>query len=352
MTNHNLAGSNQILRSASLAVLACAAGWLAIFSLARPSPTLAQSASSLIIPANATRITTESLALEYRQIVIEGLVLEVDSSSARALGLSWVFSRDESSEPSNAILKGVGLQESGDFPTENVPVFIPGSDSLGYVPGVGVRSAPVGIGGVFDGMRVDSHTFIAQVRAAVTMGKAEILSQPIAVALNNTTANLATVDEIPFQDIRTSENYVATVNNTILEISKRDAGISLEVTPRLTPDGRRIALEIKNLKVGQVVGYEVVRGVPRPTIQTASVNTQVALADRESLLISGIKAVRERRIRRGIPVLKDIPVLGYLFSKSTDTQERVDILFMITPHLLDPGQNPLLPREFQNRSGW
>lgn len=285
----------------------------------------------------ANSITSDSLLTNYRQIVIEGLVLEVDSSLARQWGIEMFFTRNDSATGNN--FAGAALQEENATATGLVPRL-----NTSGSPSVGSEARPLGIGATFDGFKTDTGTFQTTVRAAVGKGRCNILSQPIAVAMTGNQVTLTTLDEIPFPDILTRDRQPA-----VLDLSNKKVGITLEVVPTLRPQNDRITLDIKNLTVGQVTGYVTVSGVSRPSIQTSQVNTRIDLSNNESLLISGIKAARDRTERRGVPLLKDIPVLGLLFGRQTHIQERVDILFMITPHLLHAGENPLLPREFKNR---
>lgn len=287
----------------------------------------------------ANPITSDSLLTNYRQIVIEGLVLEVDSALARQWGIEMFFTRNDSATGNN--FAGAALQEENPTAMGLVPRL-----NTGNSPSVGSDARPLGIGATFDGFKTDTGTFQTTVRAAVGKGRCNILSQPIAVAMTGNQVTLATLDEIPFPDILTRDRQPA-----VLDLSNKKVGITLEVVPTLRPQSDRITLDIKNLTVGQVTGYVTVSGVARPSIQTSQVNTRIDLSDNESLLISGIKSARDRNERRGVPLLKDIPVLGLLFGRQTLIQERVDILFMITPHLLHAGENPLLPKEFRNRDG-
>jgi len=310
-----------------------------------PTPIAALPTTLERLLRSVDRISSETLMDRFRQVVIEGLVVEVDTSTARQWGVEWFYTRNESGEPSNSKLAGIGMTEPNTFATGATPnLNIPANASTGF-PTIGSTNSAVGIGGTFDGIKLVSGLIQTRIRAAVGKGKADILSQPIAVAVNGTKVTLSTVDEIPFQDIQTGEKHVAT-----LDLSNKKVGITLDVVPTFDINRERVLLDIQRLSVGQLNGYQTIRGVARPIIQTSEVNTKVELADRESLLISGIKAIRERGARKGVPLLKDIPVLGYLFGSATTVQERVDILFMVTPHVLDPGRNPLFPREFKNRS--
>jgi len=299
-------------------------------------------------------LTTSALFNTYRQIVIEGLVVEVDSTEARQWGIEMFYQRNPGNLGGGGNLSGAVLRTPNTFPLGGVPSL----DTSVNPPEVNLDSQPIGAGATFDSFETDTFLFQTRVRAAVIGGKANILSQPIAVTQSGMEVNLSTVDEIPFQDI-VVDAYQATiipdyqkelgaVRADFKDFTAKKAGITLKVTPQLLPP-ERIQLDISTLDVGQLAGFIYVRGVARPIIEHSTLETQVELADGESLLISGIKTTKDTSVRRGIPVLKNLPVLGLLFGSNTVLHEQVDILFMITPHLLRPGQNPLAPRDFQNK---
>lgn len=314
----------------------------------KPAAAPATGNSSFVGPDNI--LTTSSLLTTYRQIVVEGLVVEVASTEARQWGIEAFYQRNPANLDGGGNLAGSILSAPNSFPLGGVPSLNTGVNP----PQVTVAQDTVGMGATLDGFQTDNYLFQTRVRAAVIKGKANILSQPIAVTRSGQEVLLKTVDEIPFQDIVTEGSHVTRFSNAsnnlavFNDYAKKDAGITLKVKPTLLPP-ERIQLDVTTLDVGQLAGFVQVRGIARPILEHSQLATKVELANNESLLISGIKTTSEVSERRGIPVLKDLPVLGLLFGSNTVRTERVDILFMITPHLLAPGENPLFPREFTNR---
>ncbi len=66
----------------------------------------------------------------------------------------------------------------------------------------------------------------------------------------------------------------------------------------------------------------------------------------ETIQMSSLKGRRSKIVRQGVPVLMHLPLLGYLFSSREEVFESVDILFFLTPHLIPPGRNMLVPYDF------
>ncbi len=330
-----------------LLALVAGTALLATPALAQKKPRKAPAETPPVSGENI--VTTEGLLNLYRQIVIEGLVVEVDSSEVRRWGIEMLYQRNDAKAPTNNFA-GAVLHNPNTFPIGGVPIFQPGSD-----PPVGIESERIGAGMTFDSFETDTWLFQARVRAAVMNGKARILSQPIAVARSGSEVHLTTAEEIPFLDIRPTGYQVPELGpdtDNLATVSpdffNKKAGITLKVTPQFRPPSR-VQLDITELNVGQLAGFVQVRGVARPVIQNSTVTTEVELANDESLLISGIKITSEGSGRRGVPVLKDLPILGLLFGENTVVVDRQDILFMITPHVLAPGQNPIMPKDFKNQ---
>jgi len=216
-------------------------------------------------------LTTSALFNTYRQIVIEGLVVEVDSTEARQWGIEMFYQRNPGNLGGGGNLSGAVLRTPNTFPLGGVPSL----DTSVNPPEVNLDSQPIGAGATFDSFETDTFLFQTRVRAAVIGGKANILSQPIAVTQSGMEVNLSTVDEIPFQDI-VVDAYQATiipdyqkelgaVRADFKDFTAKKAGITLKVTPQLLPP-ERIQLDISTLDVGQLAGFIYVRGVARPII--------------------------------------------------------------------------------------
>ncbi|NQU45391.1 hypothetical protein HQ520_19085, partial [bacterium] len=86
----------------------------------------------------------------------------------------------------------------------------------------------------------------------------------------------------------------------------------------------------------------------RPEIVKSNASGKVLLQDSETLVIGGLQSRRMVSQRSRIPVLGWIPFLGWFFTFHEMKEETVDVLFLITPHVLPPGVNPVLPFDFEN----
>jgi type IV pilus assembly protein PilQ len=127
--------------------------------------------------------------------------------------------------------------------------------------------------------------------------------------------------EIPFQE-RTSSGATS--------VAFKEAVLSLEVTPRITPDDR-IDMELKVNKDSPDFAREVL-GVP--PVDTREVETTVLVDNGETVVLGGVYERNKTVSKEQVPLLGDIPVVGYLFKQKTETDNNSELLIFITPKVL------------------
>ena len=150
--------------------------------------------------------------------------------------------------------------------------------------------------------------------------RGKIVSSPRVTTANQQKAKIASGTEIPY--LEASSSGAATV-------AFKEAVLSLEVTPQITPDDKIIMdLEVKKEKVGTIFA-----GVP--SIDTQNVVTQVLVANGETAVIGGIYEQTERNDVDKVPLLGDLPVIGNLFKRRTKQDDKTELLIFITPKIMD-----------------
>ena len=167
-----------------------------------------------------------------------------------------------------------------------------------------------------------------ELSALQTEGNGEILSNPRVVTADNLEANISQGREIPYT-VPSSGTGPATT-----EFKK--AVLELKVKPKITPDERiRMELEIKKDDVG--------RDVPQagggfvPSIDTRSVKTNVLVNNGETIVLGGVFEQQKTKSKSEVPLLGDIPLLGYLFQQNTTKIGKQQLLIFITPQILKEG---------------
>ena len=166
-----------------------------------------------------------------------------------------------------------------------------------------------------------------ELSAAEAEGRGEIISSPRLVTANQREATIEQGVEIPYQE---SSSSGATTT------SFKKAVLSLKVTPQITPDNRVILdLTVAKDSVGQLVASAT--GGFVPSIDTREIVTQVLVNDGQTVVLGGILETERRETENKVPLLGDVPVLGYLFKTKSRSDNKDELLIFVTPRILHEG---------------
>jgi type IV pilus assembly protein PilQ len=158
---------------------------------------------------------------------------------------------------------------------------------------------------------------------ADTLGK--VISSPRVVTADNQKAHIEQGTEIPYVTPG-SANAPATVQF-------KKAVLALDVTPQITPDNRIIMLvEIRKDAVGQFVPVQ--GGGSVPSIDTKNVTTQIAVNNGDTAVIGGIYEETINNNVTKVPLLGDIPILGYVFKQTGKELDKTELLIFLTPRII------------------
>jgi type IV pilus assembly protein PilQ len=166
-----------------------------------------------------------------------------------------------------------------------------------------------------------------ELSAAQAEGRGEVVSSPRIITANQKEATIEQGTEIPYQQ---SASSGATT------ISFKKAVLSLKVKPLITPDNRIILdLAVTKDSVGQVIVTS--GGVNVPAIDTRTLTTQVLVGDGQTVVLGGILETTRRDSEKKVPMIGDIPVIGYLFKNTTRVNNKDELLIFVTPKILREG---------------
>jgi type IV pilus assembly protein PilQ len=155
--------------------------------------------------------------------------------------------------------------------------------------------------------------------------RGKVVSSPRVITADNQKAHIEQGTEIPYVTPG-SANSPATV-------SFKKAVLRLDVTPQITPDNRIImTVEVRKDQVGQFV--QLGGGFQVPSIDTRNVTTQIAVNNGDTAVIGGIYEETIRNEVDKVPLLGDIPGLGYLFKTTTKSSEKTELLIFLTPRVV------------------
>ncbi|WP_227501823.1 type IV pilus secretin PilQ [Marinobacter nitratireducens] len=251
-----------------------------------------------------------------RQVSIEARIVRAQTNVAEDLGIRWGGAAYDVSGD-NVFAIG-GSQESVEEARQaaagnNNTITFPGALAVDLgVTGEGASSFAIGWGS--DDFLVD-----LELSALESDGQAEVVSQPRVVTADRQTASIKSGEEIPYQEASSSG---------ATSVSFKEAVLSLEVTPQITPDDKIIM----DLVVNQDSRGEVTAGIP--SINTNEVTTQVLVGNGETVVLGGIFQSELATQTTKTPFLGDIPYLGRLFKRTEHIDERSELLIFITPKIV------------------
>jgi type IV pilus assembly protein PilQ len=244
------------------------------------------------------------------QVLIESNLIETTPTFSRALGIEM-----------EALFNNGRVRTSNRFranpPFEGSPQPTP-SDNLLIIPTTGFRFGYFG------------NNITQVLSAAEAEGNVKIISRPSVVTLNNVESQIESANIVR---IRTSAATVGEAG-TLREIR---AGIILKVTPQVSADGfvlLNITAKSSTLDFGRTVD-----GIPQENTREAKAN--VLVRDGETVVIGGIMKDTSSNSDTGVPYLKDIPVLGWLFKKASWQKDFEELVVFITPRILAAGAENL-----------
>lgn len=212
---------------------------------------------------------------------------------------------------------------------------------------------PQGIAfGIAHGSSTDANgNKIPNVAAAITAlaqnRDVKILSNVPLLAQNNAEASVNVVENIPVLR-STIQGGSGTSRDVIQNIDRMDVGIKLKLTPHVNPSDE-ISLKL-NPSIEAIVD-EGDDGQFSPTIARRDVTTTITVSNNQSVVISGL--IREDRINQEnkVPLLGDIPVIGWLFKSKSDSVRRTNLLIFVTPRIVgDAKQAAAIKQEWQDRA--
>lgn len=181
----------------------------------------------------------------------------------------------------------------------------------------------------------DASRLDAVIRALKNSGEFRSLAQPNLVTREGESASFLAGGEFPFPTIQSggSSNHVT--------ITWKEFGIKLDFTPEITNTGNislHVAPEVSSLDFANGLTYE---GFNIPSILARRVETKVELRPGQTLAIGGLMDNRILKDVDKIPVLGDIPILGFFFRSEAARQDRTELLVLVTPYLLDQNNLPV-----------
>lgn len=267
-----------------------------------------------------------NLDIPKPQVLIKVVFLEVTHNNAYDIGVEGGFGNKSVGGGSSAgTAAGANM-----FGISGLSTIATNVNSLG-LPISALGPTPPGAGLY----QILSTDYQATLRAIAQAGKTEVLSRPSILARNNQPATITVGQSVP---LITNVRY-DTFGNAINSVEYTDVGIILRVTPFISNDGlveMIVAPEISSL-TDQTVA--IANGVSVPVIAKRTADTVVVTPDGHPVIIGGLMQDNKTGAEFKVPILGDIPILGYLFKRKIKNNTKTELLIFMTPHIVQtPGQ--------------
>ncbi len=300
--------------------------------------------NTLLVQDTAERLQNirrmvRTLDIPIKQVLIESRIVIVNDDFSRDLGvrLGVTAINESGTGQGGTFISGTGtgtdtmvnsaINNLGDPANGTIfPVQVP---TLGNRYNVNVPIANAA--GRFSLAVLESDYLVdLELTALEAEGRGEIVSTPRVITANQKEANIEQGVEIPYQQSASS-------GATTIQFKK--AVLSLNVTPQITPDNNIIMdLRVHKDNVGDIISTGGLGGTV-PSIDTRAVETQVLVADGQTVVLGGIYETERRETISKVPYLGDIPFVGAMFRSKQRINNKAELLIFVTPRILEEGSS-------------
>ncbi|WP_045193951.1 type IV pilus secretin PilQ [Pseudomonas sp. 2(2015)] len=232
------------------------------------------------------------LDVPVRQVMIEARIVEANVDFEKSLGVRW----------GGQVQLGKGLS-------------LGGGDTFVDL-GADRASSSIGFGLVRNSALLD-----LELSAMERTGNGEIISQPKVVTADKETARILKGTEVPYQE---------TSGSGATSVTFREASLSLEVTPQITPDNRVImVVKVTKDEPDYLNALDHV-----PAIRKNEVNAKVRINDGETIVIGGVYSTVQSKVVDKVPFFGDVPYVGRLFRRDVLQEKKSELLVFLTPRIM------------------
>ena len=259
------------------------------------------------------------LDVAVRQVMIEARIVEANVDYDKALGVNW---RGASVGDTSYVISGRGGNRVG-APGygQNTPNVQNPTPSLGNFVDMGAAGATSGFG---IGFITNNAILDLELSAMEKTGNGEVVSQPKVVTADKETAKILKGSEVPYQEASSSG---------ATSTSFKEAALSLEVTPQITPDNR-IIIEVKVTKDAPDFSQAASTGGVQ-SISKTEVNAKVLFSDGETIVIGGVFTNTQSKSVDKVHFLGDVPYIGRFFKRDLVQDKKSELLIFLTPRIMN-----------------
>lgn len=285
--------------------------------------------NSLLITADGDTMESmlsviNSLDIRRAQVLVEAIIVEVEDSDGRELGIQWMYRDDKrgfgSSTTGSGQLGAIGQGALDDSDDGLISLAGSLSQTQGQMFGIGRLGERTDFLGILNMLQENSST--------------NILSTPNLLTTDNHTASISVGQNVPFA----TGSYASTGGNSnpgnpFRTIERRDVGILLEVTPHVNA-GDSVVLDISQ----EVSSLSNLNSSDGPITNQRKLETQVLAANGETVVLGGLIEEEIQTSVQKVPFLGDVPLMGRLFRNQVDSLSKTNLLVFIRATVIEDDQ--------------
>jgi type IV pilus assembly protein PilQ len=295
--------------------------------------------NSLIITETGTKIKgvtdfVKNLDVRTPQISIQSKIIFVDRTDIEALGLQYDFGAFNSADGPffNKLVSRID-PGTGDPFDKGVIVF--GGQGVAAIANAEATITQPAINLVWQ-TALGGFGFTTFLQALQRVDLADVQAEPSITTVDNREAIIKVGEDVPVRVIDFGAQTGSATGAPRATVSFKETGISLKVTPHVT-NNRQILMQIEAERSNLQILSAADLGF---TIQKQNAKNQLLVNDGETAVIGGLTVTNVTKNKSGIPLLVDLPIVGRLFGFSTNTEQRQDLIILVTPRIVDEGVTP------------
>ncbi len=269
----------------------------------------------------------KQLDRKRKQVYVEAMIVEASIDNLKELGAKWRITAEKNDEP--VFIGGFGTMDNSAL--QNVIYGLSGMTMGGMGNFLDVPITTIGSDGTATTTKLSVPGFSALFSLNEFKGSVNVLSSPQILTSDNKEAEIVVGENVPF--ISKRERDVTSTGTVLNSIERKDVGITLRLTPQIT-EGDYVKLDIYQEISSLKNASETILINIGPSTTKRSTKTSVVVRDSQTVVIGGLMEEREDVSINKIPILGDIPVLGWLFKNKSRQKTKTNLLVFLTPHIV------------------
>jgi general secretion pathway protein D len=292
--------------------------------------------NSIVIAASPADFQNLSQILKQldkrrKQVYVEAMIIEATIDKLLDIGTKWRATAKKDGDP--VLIGGVGQIDSAALQSVI-------SGLAGFTLGGMGSFMNIPLTSVINGQPTTSNLSVPGFAALFSLSEfkdsVNVLSTPQILTSDNKEAEIVVGENVPF--IGKRERDLTTSSTVLSSIERKDVGITLRITPQIT-EGDYVKLDIFQEISSLKQDSETILTSIGPTTTKRSTKTSVVVKDNNTVVIGGLMQEKDDVNVTKIPVLGDIPVLGYLFKQKTVGKTKTNLLVFLTPHIVKEAES-------------